>query len=139
MSTILNELIKIREKLDSEGTYSGSTVGVSETVTQIRELVENGAGGGSGGGFTAFSTLYDEETGDEYVEVTPEDLISAMREGIVVFMNLDPTIEAIGINIVVMYSENEASTIATNGGNRPRASTWQYADGRFMRGEQVLD
>lgn len=49
MSTILNELVKIREKLDSDGTYSGSTAGVPETVTQIRELVENGAGGGSGG------------------------------------------------------------------------------------------
>ena len=139
MSTILNELIKIREKLDSEGTYSGSNAGVSETVTQIRELVENGAGGGSGGGFTAFSILYDEETGDEYVEVTPEDLISAMREGIVVFMNWDPTIETIGINIVVMYSEYTASTIATNGVRTLTAASWTYADGRFMRGNQVLD
>lgn len=133
MSTILNELVKIREKLDSEGTYSGSNAGVSETVTQIRELVENGAGGESGGGFTAFSVLYDRETSDEYVEVTPEDLISAMREGIVVFMNWDPTIETISINIVVMYSENEAGTITTNSGSTASASIWQYADGRFMR------
>lgn len=133
MSTILNELVKIREKLDSDGTYSGSNAGVSETVTQIRELVENGAGGGSGGGFTAFSVLYDEETGDEYVEVTPEDLISAMREGIVVFMNWDPTIETISINIVVMYGENEAGTITTNGSRTPLALKWQYADGHFMR------
>lgn len=67
MSTILNELVKIREKLDSDGTYSGSTAGVPETVTQIRELVENGAGGGSGGGKTF-------EIEDNIIKATPDEM-----------------------------------------------------------------
>lgn len=138
MSTILNELVKIREKLDSDGTYSGSNAGVSETVTQIRELVENGAGGGSGGGFTAFSISYDEETGDEYVEVALEEFISAMGKGIVVFMDYndgagDPTSAIVIVNIVVRYDEDGANTITTSGGRQTQANVWQYADGRFMR------
>lgn len=69
MSTILNELVKIREKLDSDGTYSGSTAGVPETVTQIRELVENGAGSGGG------KTFEVEEANNGFiVKATPEEL-----------------------------------------------------------------
>lgn len=65
MSTILNELVKIREKLDSDGTYSGSNAGVSETVTQIRELVENGAGSGGGKVF---------EVSNHIIKATPEEM-----------------------------------------------------------------
>ena len=69
MSTILNELVKIREKLDSDGVYSGSTAGVPETVTQIRELVENGAGSGGGKKFEI------EGDGlDFVVKATPEEM-----------------------------------------------------------------
>ena len=89
MSTILNELVKIREKLDSDGTYSGSTVGVPETVTQIRELVENGAGGGSGGGFTPAELVID---GDKFtVKATPETIDSvfvAAADGLAIYRTI---------------------------------------------------
>lgn len=92
MSTILNELVKIREKLDSDGTYSGSNAGVSETVTQIRELVENGAGGGSGGGFTPAELVFD---GNKFiVKATPETIDSvfvAVGEGLVIYRTISRT------------------------------------------------
>lgn len=52
---VLEEVKKIRQVLDTDNTYSGGG-GLAEEITAIRELVEDGKGGGSSGPITILDT-----------------------------------------------------------------------------------
>ena len=132
MSTILNELVKIREKLDSDGTYSGSNAGVSETVTQIRELVENGAGGGSGSGeITVYKVAYNMETYEAYVDVTSySELLEKAKKGLVLF--IDDTNELSCLTYIVGWvDDTSAVTLYPQNGNKI-LHTWTYTNGKYV-------
>ena len=130
MSTILNELVKIREKLDSDGTYSGSNAGVSETVTQIRELVENGAG--SGGGITAYKIAYNEETYELYVEVTESELLEKAKNGLVLFVS---DLNEFSCQTYIVGCVDEAGAYALY----PQSAATIYHKWTYTNGKYVLD
>ena len=130
MSTILNELVKIREKLDSDGVYSGSTAGVPETVTQIRELVENGAGGGSGGGKMFYITL---ENGLEVINANYTDIVSAYENCEPVSFIFNPYDEGdYYFFMPVSFRSSEAMLIEFDDNGVATPKRFKLTDGRYV-------